>query len=167
MSTAAESSSREKKMRVASELTGGCPSLGSGKRPSSGKRNPASTAAESSGRGKKMRVAAALTGVAALAMAGTMPTATAAYAGTNGQKVRICGLIPPSFSVYLTGYNQNGVLTKTGWRRAFPNSCWAFTNYWWRGSLYIFYRSTADGSTYVQWRSVPKSASGNWVTYSV
>jgi hypothetical protein len=83
-----------------------------------------------------MRVAVALTGMASLAAGGILVAEPAAHAGTNGQKVEVCG-IPRYGSVSMVGFNQNGSRTETGPRHLGDTSCWEFTNYWWKGRLNI------------------------------
>jgi hypothetical protein len=107
--------------------------------------NPMCTTAEP---GEKMRVAAALTGMTGLAMAGTVPMATTAAAGDNGQKVRVCALLPPYYSVSIWGHNQNGSWKSTHWRAAYPNSCWALRITGGEGEIYIDFRSSQQATTY-------------------
>lgn len=116
-------------------------------------------------RGKKVRVAMAVTGMAGLATAGTTIVPTAADAGTNGQHVKVCGLLPPDYSVSIVGSNQNSSQVPTGWRKAAPHSCWEFTNYWWKNEITIYFRSSPGQSAFFSSFHVPKVQKSNWITF--
>jgi hypothetical protein len=113
-----------------------------------------------------LRVATVLTGMTGLAVVGgTAATVAPAYASTtNGQKVEVCGLSHYG-SVSVQGTNQNGAYAETGWRNPGDNSCWEFTNYWWKGYIYINYIVPGTGEGFDS-AYIPARGPG-WVTVVV
>jgi hypothetical protein len=124
-----------------------------------------STTPQRGRRGKKVRVAMVVTGMTGLATAGTTVVPTAANAGTDGQHVKVCALLPPDDSVSIVGsQNQSGNPAHTGWRKAAPHSCWEFTNYWWKGEITVYFRSSPHVSAFFSSFHVPTTQKSNWIT---
>lgn len=88
-------------------------------------------------RRRRMRVAAALTGAACLAGGTGVLTATPAYAGTNGQQVRVGGA-RVSYRVSVKGDNQNGRYVQWGFHHVTSQHGFIVTTgWWWKGVVNI------------------------------
>jgi hypothetical protein len=113
-------------------------------------------------RKKAVRLAVAVTGIAGLA-GGTLAPAPA-YAGTNGQQVKVCDSL--NFMKFaLRGTNQNGRPAYTGYRSSsFYSNCVEFTGYWWKGPLTVYWGSPNVGLNFVYKSIKSDLPSTNWYT---
>lgn len=88
-------------------------------------------------RRRRMRVAAALTGAACLAGGTGVLAAAPAYAGTNGQEVRVGGA-RVSYKVSVKGTNQNGNYAEWGFHHVTSTHGFIVTTgWWWKGVVNI------------------------------
>lgn len=112
------------------------------------------SAVKSTTRRKSMRVATALTGMTLAAGVAGVVVAAPAYAGTNGQQIRVCGL-RKSYHVQVSGPNQNG--TNVVWEGHAEGNCITTTGFWWKGRLFLYAASTNYVIAMDKYCTVPKN----------
>ncbi len=109
---------------------------------------------KSTTRRKSMRVATALTGMTLAAGAAGATIATPAYAGTNGQEIRVCGM-RASYQFMASGPNQNGV--NVVYSHHVTSNCITTTGWYWKGRIYLYAVSTNGILGVSKYCTVPKS----------
>ncbi len=109
---------------------------------------------KSTTRRKSMRVATALTGMTLAAGGVGAVVATSAYAGTNGQEIRVCGM-RTSYQFLASGPNQNG--TNVVYSHHVTGTCITTTGWFWKGRIRLYAVSNNGIMGISKFCTVPKS----------
>lgn len=108
---------------------------------------------KSTARRKSMRVATALTGITLAAGGAGAVMATPAYAGTNGQEIRVCGM-RTSYQFMASGPNQHG--ENVVYSHHVTGNCITTTGWYWKGRIYLYAVSTNGILGVSKYCTVPK-----------